>query len=628
MSRKIQQRRGVISSLLLLGAAICAIIGAIAWFYFKSGPAKPNLNLMMVNVEKGDFVAKVLDQGEIQSSENVEIRCEVRARNGQLTVISLVPEGTKVKEGDFLVKLDSTSFEKERESQRITVANAKAAVIQAKANLDTAKTSLLEYEKGTFLAQEMDMENQIIDSEGLITTSETELAQAQAVLKHSEELQAKGFITQRQLDADVFAVKRARLALLRNKNARAMAKQNKQVLLDYTKQKEMVQLQSNIDAALVKLASEKDALKVQENQMAEIEEMIKKCEVVVPPGVSGQVVYSKESRGRGGDEWVLEEGANVRESQVLIRLPDVDKMEVKALINEQNITQIQTGMPASIKVDALTDKTLKGVVTKVNQYAESSGWGGSSVRKYAVKVRIFDPPEALKPGMNASCSIQTKFEEDALMVPIQTIYGVQDRQFCLVSTGDGYETREVKIGGNNSQQALVLEGLNEGEELVMNPGANKDLMDLPEVKLDRKIQLSEDEQKSADTEVAGTPKPKAEVATGGEGGKKRGGAGGRQGGGGGRPGGGGGFGGSGRPDASAIAGFVMQRYDKNSDGKLDKDEVANLDDRSKGWAGTADTNGDGDISKEEVTAAMKKVMSSMGGGGRRGGGGGGGRPGS
>ena len=398
MKRNSTRRHGVVTSLLLVGAAICAIIGTIAWFYYSSGPAAPNLNLMMAEVERGDFVAKVLDQGEVQSSENVEIRCEVRARNGQLTVISLVPEGTRVNAGDFLVRLDSTAFEQERESQRITVANAKANVIQADANLKTAVTTLNEYKEGTYPAQEKDMLNQIIDAEGLIDTAKSELAQAENVLRHSVELQAKGFITKQALEADDFAVKRAKLAVKRNENVLELVMQNKEVLEKYTKEKEMVQLESNIEAARVKLESEKDALRVQERQMDEIETMISKCEVVVPEGVSGQVVYAKESRGRGSDEWVLEEGANVRESQVLIRLPDTNKMEVKALINEQNITQIETGMPASIKVDALTDKTLKGVVTKVNQYAESSGWGGSSVRKYAVKVRIFDPPETLKPG--------------------------------------------------------------------------------------------------------------------------------------------------------------------------------------------------------------------------------------
>ncbi|QEG24444.1 HlyD family efflux transporter periplasmic adaptor subunit [Mariniblastus fucicola] len=606
MNRQRTHRRGVVSSVLLVGAAICAIIGAIAWFYFNTGSSTPNLNLMTAKVERGSFVAKVLDQGEVQSSENVEIRCEVRARNGQLTVISLVTEGTKVEAGDFLVRLDSTAFEQERESQRIAVANAKANVIQADANLKTAQTTLKEFEEGTYKAQVQDIVNQITDAEGLIKTSESELLQSEDVLKNSMELQAKGFITSRQLESDQFAVDRAKLALKRNKNILDLAKQNLTVLEKYTLEKETVQLKSNIEAALVKLESEKDALRVQERQMAEIEEMITKCEVVVPEGVSGQVVYAKEQRGRGGDEWILEEGANVRESQVLIRLPDTTKMEVKALVNEQNITQIETGMPCSIKVDALTDKTLKGVVTKVNAYAESAGWGGSSVRKYAVKVRIFDPPEALKPGMNASVSIQTKYQEDALMVPIQTIYGVQERQFCLAKVGERYETREIKIGGNNSQMALVLEGLEEGEELVMNPGAQKDLMELPEVKLDKRIDIPEEEAKRAADDAAKAA-PEKEATGGPPGGQ------------------------GGAPDPTAIADRVMQRSDTNGDGKLDKTEIANLDDRSKSWAGTADKNGDGDISKEEVVNAMKKVMKSFGGGrpggGGRQGGGGGGRPG-
>jgi len=506
MNRNINQR-GFISSTLLVGAAICVIIGALALFYFARQPATPNLNLMTANVERGDFVAKVLDQGQVQSSENVEIRCEVRARNGELTVISLVPEGTPVKEGDFLVRLDSTSFEKEREDQRIDVANAKAEVIQAKANLDTAETTLLEYEEGTYLAQKKEMENLIIEAEGLIKTSEAELAQSEDVYDNSRELQSKGFITRRQLEADKFAVERSKLSLKQYRNSYELAMQNREVLMKYTKKKQLVQLRSDIEAARVKLDSQTDSLRVQERQMADIEELIKKCDVRVPPGVSGQVVYAKESRGRSSDDWVLEEGANVRESQVLIRLPDASKMEVKALINEQNITQIKEGMPASIKVDALNSRTLKGIVTRVNQYAESSSWGSSSVRKYAVKVRIFNPPLALKPGMNASCSIQTQSQDDALIAPIQTIYGVQDRHFCLVSQGNDFVTREVKLGGNNSQMALILEGVEEGDELVMNPGANKDLMELPEFQRAQKIELSAEEQQTAADAQKAAQKP-------------------------------------------------------------------------------------------------------------------------
>ena len=590
-----RRQRGILNTTLLVGAAICILVVAAALIYFRAPSASNTLDLMTVKVERGDFVAKVLDQGEIQSSENVEIRCEVRARNGELTVISLVPEGAQVKEGDFLVRLDSTSFEKERETQRIAVANAKAEVIQAKANLDTARTTLLEYEEGTYLALEKDMQNQIIEAEGLIKTSESELAQSQDVYRNSRELQAKGFITRRQLEADEFAVARAELALKQNRNALELAEKNKEVLIKYSKEKQLVQFRSDIAAAEVKLESQVDALKVQENQMAEIEEQILKCEIQVPAGVSGQVVYAKEQRGRGTDDWVLEEGATVRESQVLIRLPDTKRMEVKALVNEQNITQIQLGLPATIKVDALNSQTLKGMVTKVNQYAESSSWGSSSVRKYAVKVKIFDPPAVLKTGMNASCSIQTQFQDDALILPVQTVYGVQDRHFCLVREGDQYETREIKVGGNNSQMALILEGLSEGEDVVMNPGANKDLLELPEFQRDTKIEFSESQRASATKVAAEGAKAEAEQAKPEN------------------------AGGGGMPDVATMVAAVMQRSDTNGDGKLDQNEVSKLGDRSKRWSSTADSDGDGNLSKDEVTKAMKRVMKARAAGGGRGG---------
>ena len=295
-------------------------------------------------------------------------------------------------------------------------------------------------------------------------------------------------------------------------------------------------------------------------------------------------------------------------------------MEVKALINEQSITQIEAGMPASIKVDALTDVTLKGIVTKVNQYAESSGWMSSSIRKYAVFVKILDPPATLKPGMNASVTIQVRYEKDAVLAPIQSIYAVQDKQFCLVKTGeDEWETREVQVDGDNSQMVLIRDGVEEGEELVMNPGAYKDIMDLPELKLDAKIELSEKDakeaqkarEKAASTAVAGSPPQDGPSR---EGGSARGGQQGRGGPSGGGPG-GGGF------SMSAMVDRMMSRYDTNGDGKIDKDEQASVSERGRGMIANADTDGDGSISKDEMTKAADAMMKRFRSGGGMGGGG-------
>ena len=622
-------RQGLIAPLVVFGIVALILLGFAGFYWFNSGDATSMIEPIMARVTRGEFVSQVLDQGEIQSSENVEIRCEVRARNGQMTVLSVIPEGSLVKEGDFLVQMDSTSFEKELEQQKIAMANAETSVIQAETTLASAEATLNEYIKGIFVENSRMILNEIYDADSLIKTAQQELKQAEAVFSHSQKLHAKAFITKQTLEADEFAVERAKISLKKGENAKLLAEKKKEVLEQITKQKETVRLESDIKAAKVQMASARDAFQVETEKLAEIKEMIDKCTIEVPPGVSGQVVFAKES-SRGGNDWVLEEGTTVRENQVLIRLPNPEKMQVKALINEQSITQIEPNMPASIKVDALNNTTLKGVVTKVNQYAESSGWMSSSIRKYAVFVRIIDPPPALKPGMNSSVAIQVQYEPDALLAPIQTVYGVQNQQFCLVKSGDHWETLEVEVGGDNSQMVFIESGVEEGMELVMNPGAYKEYMDLPETKLDTKIEISENElaavgQTSKESEAVDGPSgdlgQRPNGGGPGAGGPRRGG--GPQGDGpqgGGRPGGGGG-GGMGGFSMPASGAALVQSKDTDGDGKLTKDEAGSP---YTFFFDRIDTDSDGFLSAAEADKSIQQMKKRMQGGGGGGGFGGGG----
>lgn len=484
-------RRGAFTPGVLFGFVALGLIGVSVYFLNFGDSGNSAIDPIMASVVEGEFVAQVLDQGELQSSENIDIRCEARARNGTLTVIEVVKEGTRVRGGDFLVRLDSSAFELELETQKILLANAETLVIQANAEYETAVESLKEYQQGLFVEKKKTIENAIYAAKSLIETAKQELTQAKAVLEHSKKLQGKGFITSQQLEADGFEVKRAEFALESAINQLTLAETQERVLVDITQVKETVLLKSNIASAKVKLANQRESLAVEKSKLQEIKDQIELCEIRVPQGVEGQVVYGKES-SRGGDDWVLEEGTLVRERQVLVRLPNPDRMEVKALINEQSITQIRVGMPATIKVDALNNQVLRGIVTKVNQYAESNGWFGSSIRKYAVLVQIVDPPGSLKPGMNASVTIQTRFEPNAVIAPIQTVYAVQDRKFCLMKAAEGkWETREVEIDGDNAQVVLIRNGVKPGDQLVLNPGAYTNLMELPEIELDRKIEISD-----------------------------------------------------------------------------------------------------------------------------------------
>jgi len=593
------------------GMVVLVVVVALAllgyggyWLYSNTQIGTAEFKPITAFVTEGDFIAQVLDQGEIQSSANVEVRCAARARNGELRVIEVVAEGTRVKGGDFLVRLDQTIFETEREQQKIQLANAKTAQIQSDAAHKAAVASLDEYKEGIYKEAYKTIENEIFDADAGILMARQELDQSKAVLEHSIKLHEKGFIPTQTRDADAFAVERAKKNLEKADNSKGLAELKLDVLERITQNKELILLDSEIAAAQVKRDNDLEALRIEEQKLADINQQITNCVITVPPNVEGQVVYAKES-SRSGTEWMLEEGTTVRENQVLLRLPDPNKMEVKALINEQSITLIGVGMPASIRVDALNNQTLKGVVTRVSQYAEQNGWmSASNIRKYAVSVKIDAPPEVLKPGMNASVSIQTRYEKGVLNMPIQCVYGVQEKYFCLArSPGEGWETREVETGGDNSQVVVIRSGLKVGDEVVMNPGAYKDLMDLPEVAGDEPLEVPEGMR----VEPSGPPldqeSGKGPPQGGGEAGSPRNG------------------GANGGMDIAGMINQQVSQADTNGDGKLDTAEIESLEERSRGMMQRADTNGDGEITRAEIDTSIKTMEQQMR---QRGGGAGGG----
>ena len=183
-SSKIQDtRRAVSKTGVIVGLVVLALIvfGGIYWSQSGSD-TETVIAPILVPVERGEFVSQVLDQGEIQSSDNVEIRCQVRARNGDVGVLSIIPEGTVVSGGELLVRLDSTSFEKELEQQKVAVANAETSVIQAEADHSAAIATLKEYEQGVFVEQQKTIQNEVFDAEAEISTARQEITQAEAVL--------------------------------------------------------------------------------------------------------------------------------------------------------------------------------------------------------------------------------------------------------------------------------------------------------------------------------------------------------------------------------------------------------------------------------------------------------------
>jgi RND family efflux transporter MFP subunit len=587
-------KKTILSLLALSGLSA----GGYWWYQNQKGMDYEGSEEPMLHaVAEGPFDHIVLEQGEIESSSNNEVKCEVKGRGGSGTpILTVIAEGTLVKKGDTLCQLDSSALEQEAKNQRIVVSTAESSVISSEASVNKAVIARQEYLEGTFLT-----ERKAILSE--IAVAQQSLRKAELSLESAERLAAKGTLKPLQIEAEQFSVENAKSTL-------ESAQGRLRVLDELTKAKMLVQYDADIETTKAKLESDKNTLVEEKEKLSEIEAQIRACTIKAP--ADGQVVYANKSSGRGGSEFIVEAGALVREQQTIFLLPDPTRMQVKAKINESRISLIREGMPVKIRVNAVENELL-GRVIKVNKYAEPGNWWGSNVKEYATYVQIVDPPETIRTGMTAEVRIFVEQIDKAIQIPVHAVYESKRHHFVLVRDNNKWDTREIKIGATNDKFVTVKEGIAANDNVVLDPRNHLDKMDIPE------FQDEDDRSKLVAMSNEPLPKSNAPAAIGPAGAAGPGGPGG------GRPGSGsGGAGGGMSPDA--IVGMMMQRFDTNSDGNLSQEEVAG-EERMKAGFGDYDTNKDGKIDRAELTAVIRKRMAANAGGGGPGGGPGAGGPG-
>ncbi|MFP6650243.1 MAG: hypothetical protein VB817_12310, partial [Pirellulaceae bacterium] len=195
-------RSGRVAVILLVVGVI--ILSAAVFFLIPSDDQNDAVRTMLLHeVQISDFEAFVTEPGDVESSMNTEVRCEVESLGQSGTsIISIIEEGSQVKKGDELITFDKSNLEDKKIGQEIVVAGDEALLTQARRNLEHATRTLTEYQEGLF-EQEREL------YEGAVLAAEEVLKSNQASLKHGERLAARGFITQLQLQSEQFAVESA-----------------------------------------------------------------------------------------------------------------------------------------------------------------------------------------------------------------------------------------------------------------------------------------------------------------------------------------------------------------------------------------------------------------------------------
>lgn len=586
-------RRGGWGKLLVAVVLVAAVAGGVYGYAYLNGPKGSVPGTMLTHVvQPGDLVITVTEDGNLESANNVDIKCEVA---GGSTILWIVKDGKLVEKGEELARLDSSQLEDQINQQKINYEKARANLVQAEKDYNVAKIAVQEYLEGTYRKELQELEKQI-------TIALENLRSAENMLQHTQSMFRKGYVSPLQLETQQFSVERAKLDL-------ATAQTAKEVLEKFTKVKMLQDLESKRDTAEARKNSERAAFELEESRLKRLLAQLEKTVIRAPQ--AGMVVYANDpTRGRMGSQSPqIEEGAMVREQQTIFRLPDLSQMQVKVTVHESKVDQIKPGMRARIRVQA---QEFQGTVSSVANQPEPTMWFSSQVKEYATYVKIDGEAKDLRPGMTAEVEILVAHLKDVLSVPVAAVVEQRGKYYCWVRKGNQVERRPLVLGASNDKFIEVKDGLAAGDEVVLNPRAvvaearsEEPVPESTEVDVGKKFGVPSGPPSSAGGDrgpSAGTGTGRGEVSqvrpSSGPPGERGPGAGPPDA----SPGpmGGPGKGGPGRGPGK---GFDLTELDKDGDGKISRQEAP---ERMQGFFDMVDTNKDGFLDKAELAAMLAK----------------------
>ncbi|MBN1788424.1 MAG: hypothetical protein JW806_08525 [Sedimentisphaerales bacterium] len=439
-------------------------------------------------VKRGPLTISFVESGTIKAREQIVIKNEVE---GRTSIISIIPEGTRVKKGDLLIELDASSLEDDKIDQEIRVQNAEASYIGAnedlavtknqaesdialaKLTLEFAKQDLEKYIKGEY-PYELDK------SDAEIGLAEEELTRAQETLKWSKQLYEEKYISQTELQADELSKKKKTLDL-------ELAKKSKDLLEDYTYQRKLAQLKSDVSQAEMamerierkakaniiqseaSLKAKEAEFKRQKDKLEKNKRQIEKTKIYAP--ADGLAIYATSAKSRGwrGVE-PLEEGKEVREREELIHLPTSNAAKAEISVHESNLKKTRLGMPAVITVDALAGKTFYGTVKKIAPLPDAqSMWMNPDLKLYDSEIYIDANDPTLRTGMSCQAEVIVQKYKDVLYIPLQAVLRIGSEPTVYIKKGNDFEPRQVTLGLDNNKMIHILEGLEEGDVVLLSP---------------------------------------------------------------------------------------------------------------------------------------------------------------
>lgn len=450
--------------------------------------------------QKMSFDVTTVATGELEARKQIEIRNQLEQST---TITEVVKEGTMVKQGEVLVRLNSDAIQVQVDEESLKVEAARAAATVAENNYQIqVSENASNVSKAEVAVAVADLElKKWLDGEVRSTRQANDLAldKARRELDRLKEKYELGVNLERQGYLSRDELKRDELAYLEADAALKTAELNKRVYEEYTfpkdqkvKQSDLEQAKAELERVKVKNDSElasKDAdrknkreeLRIREQRLQKYRDQLAMCVLTAPS--DGLVVYDSSLNRdmfRGNQPTVLDVGVQVQKNQRLMVLPDTSEMVAAVRVQESVTSRVRKGQTAAVKIDAMGGRIVPGVVDSVGVIAETGGWRDPNLREYTVRVRLTESDARMKPSMRCEATLNLERVDNALSVPIQSVFSEQQVRYVLVPLSDRtYARRPVAVGRRSDRYAEIVAGLQPGEEVLVRAPKPGELVEGP-----------------------------------------------------------------------------------------------------------------------------------------------------
>jgi len=348
----------------------------------------------------------VSTNGVIEPIERGEVYAQI---DGRVTHVH-VQEGAEISAGQLLLELES-------EQIRTAIAEANTALLEARRQ-----------EKIVLSGPPRD---EIAAIDAVIAEAALQLEETEKDLKIEESLFARGAVT--RVAADALRKQRDQLRMRVDNQAR-----QKQELLDRFSSEEKQWEKEKVHGL---------------SEQARFLEQQRLLEAVASPG-SGRV-YSLE----------VKPGAYVTKGQLLAKINQPGKVRLRAYVDEPDLGRVEKGQPVGIAWDGLPEHKWTGVVERPAEQVVSM-----DIRTVGyVYCTIEGSHEELIPNLNVMVEITTLRKPDALVVPRSAVFNHDGVRSVRIFDGKTAITKPVISGVVTTEEIEIIEGLREGDEVIINP---------------------------------------------------------------------------------------------------------------------------------------------------------------